>query len=607
MSLVAELKRRKVFRVAAAYAVAAWGVAQIADLVLENTAAPPWVMQVILLVLALGFPIALVLAWAFEVTPDGVKRTEALGPTEPPPTLAVPDYLLVALMVAVVVIAGLQFSGIGKRPAPAFSTTTVAAETTGEAPNTEVSAASIAVLPFADLSPAGDQGYFSDGIAEEILNVLAAIDGLRVASRTSSFLFKDPSKPIPAIAESLGVAHVLEGSVRKSGDRIRITAQLIAADRDAHLWSDTYDRELSADTVFAIQDEIAQAIVDALRNEMGLEIDGDVRVSAATESLDAYEIYLQAREMFRDRSDLPEAFLLFERAVEIDPGFARAWEGMAAVGAVIEDWGFVDRPYNAMAATAADRALELDPSLSMPWAVRSQLTTLERPIDFTEALRLADRAIEADTNNATALLWRSIHWMQLGFFERALADQERCLVIDPAYENCRRFMALTLQFMGRTDEATAMFLAGVENGFVTNRAPSFIRPLLDRDQRALAMTLMAAGDLGPEWQRAMLVFHETGRPADNVRQAIAESAVLPKYHAMHYLALGAYELAAESEKMTESTLVFWNPGLPGLRNSESFKRLLARFGVPDYWRTHEFPPQCRPLVSTSGEDDFECD
>lgn len=607
MSLIAELKRRKVFRVAAAYAVAAWGTAQIADLVLANTSAPPWVMQVILLVLALGFPIALVLAWAFEVTPDGVKRTEALGLTEPPPRLAAPDYLLVALMVAVVVIAGLQFSGIGKRPAPADPPAIDTAEATEDAVQSEVSAASIAVLPFADLSPAGDQGYFSDGIAEEILNVLAAIDDLRVASRTSSFLYKDPEEPIPAIAEALGVAHVLEGSVRKSGDRIRITAQLIRAETDAHLWSDTYDRELNVDTVFAIQDEIAQAIVDALRNELGLDIHGEVRVASDTESLDAYEIYLRAREMFRDRSDLPEAFALFERAVEIDPDFARAWEGMAAVGAVIEDWGFVDRPYREMAATAADRALALDSSLSMPWAVRGLLEFTIRPTDFNTSLGLIQRALDADPNNASALLWGSIQWISLGFFDRAIAAQDRCLAIDPAYENCRRFKALALQLAGRSDEALDAFLVGVANGFVTNQSMGFIQPLLERGRRAEAMLLMTAGDLSQDWQRAMLEFHRTGRPAGNVRNAVAESEPLRRHYALHYLTLGAYDLAADMDETSETTLLYWHPDLPGLRNSEAFKRMLRAHGVPDYWREHEYPPQCRPLVSTSGEDDFECD
>ncbi|MBY6204556.1 hypothetical protein [Halomonas denitrificans] len=606
MRLIAELKRRKVFRVAAAYAVVAWGLAQVADLVLENTTAPPWVMQVILLMLALGFPLAVILAWAFEVTPEGVKRTESLGGNERAPAMAAPDYLLVGMLLAVIVVAGFQLTRMAD---PAIEPTATPAATAGEAgaDTSTISAASIAVLPFADLSPIGDQEYFSDGIAEEILNVLAAIDGLRVASRTSSFLYKDPSEPIPTIAEALGVAHVLEGSVRKSGNRIRITAQLIRADSDAHLWSDTYDRELSADTVFAIQDEIAQAIVDALRNELGLDIQGEVRVASDTESLDAYEIYLRAREMFRDRSDLPEAFALFERAVEIDPDFARAWEGMAAVGAVIEDWGFVDRPYRELAATAADRALELDPGLSMPWAVRGLLEFTKRPIDFKTSLGLIQRALDADPDNASALLWGSIQWTSLGFFDRAIAAQDRCLAIDPAYENCRRFKALALQLAGRSDEALDAFLVGVGNGFVTNQSISFIQPLLERGRRAEAMLLMTADDLSPDWQRAMLEFQRTGRPAGNVRDAIAESEPLRRHYALHYLTLGAYDLAADMDETSETTLLHWHPALPGLRNSEAFKRMLHAHGVPDYWRDHEYPPQCRPILNDAGEDDFECD
>jgi TolB-like protein len=490
----------------------------------------------------------------------------------------------------------------------AESPSSLAASESSGSEASPVNPASIAVLPFDDLSPDGDQQYFSDGIAEEILNVLVRIDGLAVASRTSAFRFRDPTElGIPGIARALDVRHVLEGSVRKAGDTIRVTAQLIDGNTDKHLWSETYDQSLSAENLFAIQDEIAQAIVDALRDALGLQIDGEVRVVSDTENLDAYEIYLRARELFRDRSNLPESFALLERAVELDPGFARAWEGMAAVGAVIEDWGFVDRPYLEMAADAADRALAIDPGLSMPWAVRAQLESVRQPTDFAEALRLSERALEADPNNATALLWQSILWMNLGFFERALVKQDRCLEIDPAYENCRRFKALTLLFAGRSDEALEAFLAGVENGFVINRAPSFIRPLLDDNQLAMAMMLMAADDLPPEWQRAMLTFHETGRPAEDVREAVAASPDLRKFDAMHYLVLGAYGLAAEIETLSESTLAFWDPSLPGLRGSEPFKRMLRKDGVPDYWRTHEYPPQCRPIIGPNGEDDFECD
>jgi len=200
--------------------------------------------------------------------------------------------------------------------------------------------ASIAVLPFIDLSPDGDQAYFSEGIAEEILNVLARIDGLRVASRTSSFLFKNENKSIPVIADTLGVAYVLEGSVRKSGDRVRVTAQLIGAGSDAHLWSDTWDRELSAENLFVIQDEIANAIVAALGETMGLASDAEIHVAAATGNLDAYDLYLQTQSL---RSVMSPAnarlrMELLQRAVELDPEFGDAWGELALETASLPTW-----------------------------------------------------------------------------------------------------------------------------------------------------------------------------------------------------------------------------------------------------------------------------
>ncbi|MDT8410739.1 MAG: hypothetical protein RQ741_14180 [Wenzhouxiangellaceae bacterium] len=192
--------------------------------------------------------------------------------------------------------------------------------------------ASVAVLPFSDLSPDGDQEYFSDGISEEILNVLAGVDGLRVASRTSSFVFKGKRKSIPLITEELNVAHVLERSVRKAGDRIRIAAQLIRADDDAHLWSQNYDRELSTQNLFAIQDEIARAIVSALRQTLNTEIAGSGEVTARTDNLDAYELYLRAvnaRSIMSTESARVRVELL-QQAVSIDPAFGDAWAELAS-------------------------------------------------------------------------------------------------------------------------------------------------------------------------------------------------------------------------------------------------------------------------------------
>ena len=199
-----------------------------------------------------------------------------------------------------------------------------------ESPEAPINDLSIAVLPFADLSPGGDQEYFSDGIAEEILNVLVRIEDLKVASRTTSWGFKgQEALGIPFMAEKMNVRHVLEGSVRKSGDTVRITAQLIDADTDQHLWSETYDRTLTAESVFEVQDDIAKAIVE----QLGIIMDTDAIApshAADTKDINAYELYLEASQLFAERRSLPRAIDLFEQAVATDPSFARAWAGLAA-------------------------------------------------------------------------------------------------------------------------------------------------------------------------------------------------------------------------------------------------------------------------------------
>ncbi|MBY6204559.1 hypothetical protein [Halomonas denitrificans] len=340
MSLIAELKRRKVFRVSAAYAVVAWGLAQVADLVLDNTAAPPWVMQVILLLLALGFPLAVLLAWAFEVTPDGVRRTEALAAGEAPPSLRKQDRLLIVLLVAVIAIAGYQFATLPHSGGPAEGNATsspTASSTTPVEPtanghtldSSSDQRASIAVLPFRAMSSGEDDGYFADGLTEEILNSLAQLPELLVTARTSTFHFKDQDLPVPQIAEMLGVGHVLEGSVRRGGDTVRITAQLIRARDGFHLWSDTYDREL--EDIFAVQEDIATNVADAL--DVILDDDKLERMrQAGIDDLDTFIAFQKGREIFIDAHEdistieleLAAATPLFEQALEISPGFVPA-------------------------------------------------------------------------------------------------------------------------------------------------------------------------------------------------------------------------------------------------------------------------------------------
>ena len=284
--LFEELKRRNVVRVAVAYLIAGWLVLQIADFVLENITAPDWIMQVFLLMFALGLPVVLIFSWAYELTPEGLKREHEVDRSQSitSNTGRKLNQITIGMLITVLIVVGLERT--------LFSDSTPATDVvvSDEADN------SIAVLAFEDLSPDGDQAYFAEGLSEELLNVLAQVDELKVAGRTSSFAFKDQNKDLREIGEILNVAHILEGSVRKSGDRIRVTAQLIKASDGFHLFSETYDRDLR--DVFAVQDEIASSISIALLSEIvGTEA---VPVATTTDPL-AYEMYLLARQRIHSR------------------------------------------------------------------------------------------------------------------------------------------------------------------------------------------------------------------------------------------------------------------------------------------------------------------
>ena len=310
MSFVGELKRRKVIRVGIAYLIAAWVIAQVSALALESFEAPAWAIKTILYVLVIGFPLAMIFSWAFDMTPDGIKLTQPATASSESTESSRLDYVLIAGLAIVAVVAVWQ----GSQTADDSTDTTRAKGAT----------TSIAVLPFADMSPGGDQEYFGDGIAEELLDELARLDGLQVASRTSSFAFKGSNDDSQAIANALNVDFVLEGSVRKDGERIRITAQLINAADGYHAWSQTYDRDLV--DIFAIQDEISDSVAGALGVRLGV---GSVNAfrGAGTQDVEAYETYLKATQLNmliqpRDRRRT------LERAIELDPDYAAAWAAL---------------------------------------------------------------------------------------------------------------------------------------------------------------------------------------------------------------------------------------------------------------------------------------
>ncbi|MCX7041452.1 MAG: hypothetical protein NT117_01920 [Gammaproteobacteria bacterium] len=601
MSLLAELKRRNVVKVGAAYLLVAWLVVQAASIGFPAFDAPPWALRVFILVLLLGFPIALVMAWMFEVTPEGLKRDDAPTGTK----------RIVAIAAVLIVLAlAWYFRGQPTVRDSAIPAGEVGAVKTPAGPAAE-QPKSIAVLPFVNMSDDAGNQFFADGISEELLNVLVKVPDLGVASRTSSFAYKGKEMGAAEIARELKVSYILEGSVRKAGDKVRITAQLIDAAQDRHIWSETYDRQLT--DIFAIQDEIANAIVTALRGSLTTaKAAPAVKVRADTENMQAYELYLKARENFIARRDLSETAGMFERVVQLDPKFARGWEGLAAVSAVAPSWGETDRDYSALASKAAERALELDPSLSMPWAVKAQIMQDQWPIDFGAQFVAYDKAMAADPRNASALLWRGITWTKLGFFGRALADLDRAVVLEPNYLNAVRHKALALLYAGKEDEAIALFESGIAKGFVSSRTENFIAPLWARGRRTEALLLLGVGSMAPDLRDALITsLDHPEKPFANARAMVERHASDPELDpalgtiavSQLYLWLGDYDSVGTSDDRVTTTIVAWDRYPPSWRNSPGMKLKLENMGVVAYWRAKGFPPQCRPV----GAKDFTCD
>ena len=385
-----ELKRRNVYKVAIAYAVVAWLLMQAASILFPTFEAPPWTMKVFVAVTALGFPIALIIAWAFELTPEGLKRTKIAD--ELPKKSARSRAWIYVVVIAGVISVSLFF--LGRYTA-----------TSKQSVSVELSAKSIAVLPFVDLSQAKDQEYFCDGISEEILDALAKVEGLRVVARTSSFSFKGKNADMSEIAQKLNVQNVLEGSLRREGNRIRITAQLINARNGFHIWSDTFERELQG--VFAVQDEITRSIVDALK--IKLAVAPPVRTPESTE---AYDLYLKGLYYSNksDEENLRKSLIFFQQALDKDPNFSRAWTGIAKAWEQLAD-AYV-RPLEAYPKVkeAAWKALALD---DMDAEAHCYLGEAKFLIDRDVAGGETEikRALQLDRNSATAHF--SMSWLKL--------------------------------------------------------------------------------------------------------------------------------------------------------------------------------------------------
>ncbi len=339
MGLISELKRRNVIRMAVLYAVAAWFIVQVVEVVMDLAKLPDQIGPITLALLAVGFPIALIFSWFYEITPEGISLEKDVDRSESITHVTGRrlDFIVISLLCAAVILFAYDKWWIGGPPDK-----------------------SIAVLPFTNMSDDPEQEYFSDGISEEILSALSKLKDLKVAGRTSSFYFKGKNEDLRNVGKALGVAHILEGSVRKAGTQIRITAQLIKADDGFHLWSDTYDRELT--NIFEIQQEIAESITNALRAELSLEEQQRLKAKP-TDNLQAYQAFLLGRQKLAKRTstDLEEAKTQFERAIELDPDYALAYVGLADTYHHLAGYGSLSgEDAITLATPLVEKALELD-------------------------------------------------------------------------------------------------------------------------------------------------------------------------------------------------------------------------------------------------------
>ena len=510
-AVLTELNRRKVLRTLGAYAVAVFVVLQLMDAAVEPLRLPEWLPTLLVIVLILGFPLVFILAWYFDVTVDGVKKTQ----TESILTRA-QNTLLFSMMMLGVFGLGYGFYGyysnVFTSGSPVEIQSLVSQQREFVAPQN-----SIAVLPFADLSEDSSQGYFSDGIAEEILNVLAKVKGLHVAARTSSFAFREPDKDIREIGRLLNVSTVLEGSIRKSGDRIRLTAQLINVEDGYHIWSNSFDREL--DDVFAIQDEVASAIASALVDSFsGLE----QKPASRTRNLAAFEAYRTGRLHWWRRSpdELQKAITLFAKAVEHDPTFAPAYAGMADSWLLLAMYGnltFMKSTERAM--PMIEKALEIDPGSSEAFAALGLARWHIGQKDAAEsALR---QSIKLNDDYIPAYLWLGGLLGDLGRLPEQRQILQQAMLLDPLNELLAINVAGNLASQGEYEAGKALLQNLVS-----------LRPDSATLLRIMSGHAIKSGELVEGWQYA-------NRSYD----LEPESPVVIETLAGAWLSVGAYDKA----------------------------------------------------------------
>ncbi len=571
-SVWGELKRRNVVRVAFAYAIVSWLILQLTDVLMSLLSLPEWVGGFVFLLLVIGFLLALVLSWAYELTPEGLKKEKDVDRSASIAHLT--GRKLDFIIIGVLIIAVAMF------------TLDKFVWTEGEAPSATANSEqrAIAVLPFINMSSDPEQGYFSDGLAEELLNLLTRIPELRVTSKTSAFSFKEKDIKIADIGRELGVGHILEGSVRRSGNTVRITAQLIDVTTDAHLWSKTWDRTF--DDIFAIQDEIAEAVVDALK----LRLLGDTPRALET-TPEAYALYLQGRSLAAQRTadSLLRAEALMKRALEIDNEYAPAWVQLANIyilGARVGSW----HPNEAypLVRAAAMEALRLDANNAEAHAT---LSSVARTYDYDLETARAEQQLASTLAPGNSDFQGSASRLALitGNYDETIRLGEEAALGDPLNWETKLMLGFGYFYADRIDEAISVY-----------REVIALNPLAANAHIFLGQTLLVSGDYdaaleemnkevrdGHRLAGRALVFQAMGdseRAAAELDELIALGYTWTYEIAMVHAYRGELDEAftwldrAIDRRDTSLTNILGDPFVDNLRDDPRFDAVLERLG-----------------------------
>ena len=581
---LAKLKRRGVFRAAALYGTAAFVAIEGADLVFPRLAFPEWTVTLVVWVALVGFPIALLLAWKYERTPEGMRSTDPAQTVELDAIASQPKRMRwpagIAALIGIVLLGlaawwTLTRTGPGSRDYD-----------------------SIAVLPFANLSgdPANDS--FGDGLAEELINALAGVEDLKVAGRTSSFALRDQNLDLRAIGDTLGVETVVEGSVRRSEDRVRITAQLIDAETGFHLWSEEYDRDMT--DIFLVQEELASSIVGAMLPRLGGEEAELYR--GGTSDLEAWDLYVAGRQKWYTRSVplLWEAVDDFEAAVARDPDFALGWSGLADA---IDGLAYRDARAQALvprAKMAAQRAVLLDPDLAEGWASWGVLA-FEADRDWTTAELALKRAVALKPSYAWARASLGDMLRLQGRVQEAIEQQRMALELDPLSPQSHSTLGLSLLVAGQWEEARMQYEASAASGGETGALPTFVTSGTEMGltggeigEHAVSFAhVMGASDpeaarvLGPALADGSTDEELVERARESVAGLIADSVLTLQMIAGLYTKLGDHDTALDwLETLTaggslSAGIVGVDPALDPLRGYPRMQALMDGLGLPN--------------------------